>query len=36
MLQKLKENKQYIYLAVGIIAGIALTWAYNKYFKSND
>ena len=34
MLQKVKESK-YTYLAVGIVAGIVLTYAYNKYFKKD-
>ena len=34
MLQKVKESK-YTYLAVGIVAGLVLAYAYNKYFKTN-
>ena len=34
MLQKFKENK-YTYLAVGIVAGLVLAYAYQKYFKKD-
>ena len=34
MLTNVKESK-YTYLAVGIVAGIALAWAYQKYFKKD-
>lgn len=34
MLQKVKESK-YTYLAVGIVIGVVLTYAYNKYFKKD-
>lgn len=34
MLHKVKESK-YTYLAVGIVAGLALAYVYSKYFKKD-
>ena len=34
MFQKVKESK-YTYLALGIVAGLVLAYAYSKYFKTN-
>lgn len=32
MLQKFKESK-YTYLALGLVAGLVVAYAYSKYFK---
>ena len=32
MFQKVKESK-YTYLALGIVTGLVLAYAYSKYFK---
>ena len=34
MFQKVKESK-YTYLALGIVAGLVLAYAYRKYFKND-